>query len=89
MPLNHLGPGQALCGGLDQFELNQNGLSHSLVGQEPLCRGAEDTVKVAEGLNERPGEGFDVFPGDGPKEDQLQQFIIWQGPGAAHHKPFA
>ena len=50
---------------------------------EGLGGGVQDLGEGAEMLDQPLGQGFDVGVGDGEGEEQLQQFIVLQGPGAS------
>jgi hypothetical protein len=54
---------------------------------QPGRRGRDDTVEIAERVEEKPGEGLDVLPGDGAEEDKLQHFVVRQGRAAGLQEP--
>ena len=53
---------------------------------EGLGSGVQDLGEGAEMLDHPLGQGLDVGVGDGESEEQLQQFIVLQGPGASRQE---
>jgi len=78
-----------LCRGFDHLQFDYDGLTHPRHRAQPRDGRGDDAVEIAECIQKRAGKRFYVLPGDGTKQHQLQQLVIWHGLGAALHEPRA
>jgi hypothetical protein len=73
----------ALGAGLDQFNEHRGILTETGKLHQGLGGGVQHPVEGAEVLNEPFGQGLDVGVRDGEGQEQFQEFVVRQGPGAA------
>ena len=79
--------GKAVGSSLDDLQLFDHGGADAFELREPGRRGGEDAVEIAKMLHQPQGEGFDILPGNGAEQNQLQKFVIRHGGGSAFHEP--
>ncbi len=88
-PLQNPGAGQTLGGGLDQLELADHRVAHALDLAQPIWRGRDDAVEIAEGFQKAPAQWLHVGPRIGTEKHHFKQLVIRHRRGAALHEPLA
>ena len=79
MLLHHAGAGQAMGGGLDDFELTDDRVANAGNFGQMLRRSGQNAVEISKFFKKLPGQRLDVATGNGAEQDQFQHLVIRQG----------
>ncbi len=76
LPPEHARAGEPVCRRLHDLEFDRHGFARAFHLGDALRRGGQDSVEVAEGVEEAARQRLDVLPRDGAEEDELKEFVI-------------